>query len=162
MSFRFSAISLLLFATVACHHKELPPKPPIWEISNQSVEVQGRMVLEYSLPDPFQKVEPIIYSRPENASLAEIFKATDGRWALRYQSLSGISGSDKISIDSETDHHEGHQGCHGDGGRPDHDDDGHEHHPHKQKVFHRLNLEINILSETDNQKKKESSLLNGN
>ena len=124
------------------------------------MEVQGRAVLEYSLPDPFQKVEPIISIRPENASLAEIFKTADGRWAVRYQSLSGLPGSDKIRIDSEAEHHEGHQGCHGDGGRPDHD--GHENHPHEQKVFHRLNLEISILSESDNQKKKESSLLNGN
>jgi hypothetical protein len=161
MLFRFSAFSLLLFITVACHHKELPPKPTIWEISTQTVEVKGRSVLEYSLPDPFQKVEPIISSRPENSSLAEIFKTTDGRWAVRYQSLS-VSGSDKISVDSEADHHEGHQGCHGDSGRHDHDDDGHEHHPHEQKVFHRLNLVINIRSETENQKEKESSLLNGN
>lgn len=162
MNLRNKSFFLFLFLSVACHHKDLPPKPPIWEVSTQSVEVQGRMVLEYSLPDPFQKVEPIIFSRPENASLAEIFKAADGRWAVRYQSLSGLPGSDKISIDSETDHHKGHQGCHGDGSRPDHDDDGHDHHPHRLKVIHRLNLEISILSESDNQKKKESNLLNGN
>jgi len=160
MNLRNKSFFLFLFLSVACHHKDLPPKPPIWEVSTQSVEVQGRAVLEYSLPEPFQKVEPIISSRPENASLAEMFKTADGRWAVRYQSLSGLPGSDKMRIDSEAEHHEGHQGCHGDGGRPDHD--GHEHHPHEQKVFHRLNLEISILSESDNQKKKESSLLNGN
>lgn len=162
MNLRNKSFFLFLFLSVACHHKDLPPKPPIWEVSTQSVEVQGRAVLEYPLPDPFQKVEPIISSRPENASLAEIFKNADGRWAVRYQSLSGLPGSDKMRIDSEADHHEGHQGCHGESDRPDHDDDGHEHHPHEQKVFHRLNLEISILSETENQKKKESSLLNGN
>jgi len=92
--------SILLLTSVACH-QDRPEKEPVWETSSKSLEVLGREVLTFALPENFQKEEPIISSRPGNASLAELVQDASGAWTLRYQSLDGKAGLDKLSIDSE-------------------------------------------------------------
>lgn len=153
---RVNFFILILILMGACGHKDMPPKPPIWETSSQLVNVQGKAVLEYSLPENFQREEPFLSANPINASVAEIFKNADGLWAIRYQSLDGLPGKDKLSIDSERDFREGHHDCHAQG-TPDDDHHhdhhhGHHHHPNEQKVLHRLMMEIQILPEEANKK----------
>jgi len=136
--------SILLLTSVACH-QDRPEKEPVWETSSKSLEVLGREVLTFTLPENFQKEEPIISSRPGNASLAELVQDASGTWTLRYQSLDGKAGLDKLSIDSEDEAAEKAK-HHGDCGGGNHPKPlfGHHPKPREKKGHFRLMLDITV------------------
>jgi hypothetical protein len=150
---------IALIAISACHHRERPE--PRWEISSQRLQVQGREELIFTLPENFQVEEPIIVSKPGNASVAELFQNNTGLWTLRYQSADGRAGIDKLSIDSEDEAAE----------RANHTAqcDGRKfprlfrpHRPKREKHGHfRLNVEISVQNAgTMEQKKSPASSSN--
>jgi hypothetical protein len=133
--------SILLLSAFACH-QERPEKEPVWETSSKSLEVLGRDVLTFTLPENFQKEEPVISSRPGNAAVAELVKGASGVWVLRYQSLDGKAGLDKLSIDSEASEKEKHHDC-GNGNHPK-PSFGHHPKPREMKGHFRLLLDIAV------------------
>lgn len=136
--------SVLLLSAVACH-QERPEKEPVWETSSKSLEVLGSDVLTFTLPENFQKEEPIISSRPGNAAVAELVKGASGVWVLRYQSIDGKAGLDKLSIDSEDEAAEKAK-HHGDCGGGNHPKPlfGHHPKPREMKGHFRLMLDIAV------------------
>jgi hypothetical protein len=144
--------SLALLSTMACHQQDHPKKEPVWEASSQRIEVKGNEVISFPLPDNFQKDEPVISSKPSNALQAYLQKDEAGTWLLRYQSLDGKTGIDRLSIDSEDEkgekpeHHGGCDGGHHSGfGPPRHHGDKH--------VHYRLQLEIAVTEDGTQQLK---------
>ena len=130
--------ALALFSFSACHKGEHPL--PSREISNQYLEVLGTEELLFTLPENFQKEEPVISEKPAKASSAELFRNDAGQWTLRYISSDGKAGSDQLSIDSDGEHSPGHHCRGGRHPRPF----GHGHKRREVKGQYRLQLEISV------------------
>lgn len=138
----------------ACHEPERPE--PKWEVSSQRVEVEGSDELLFTLPDNFQRDIPIISVPASEAAVAELFQNEAGFWTLRYRSLSGKSGIDHLSVDSENEaaeRGEHHRDCKGNP-KPKFFA---KHPPQKEhKGHYRLNLEVSVLGAEVPQLKKRS------
>lgn len=146
---------LALLFLAACHPQDRPQ--PSWEISSQSLEVQGKKELLFTLPENFQWENPVISRPAALASAAELFLSDEGRWTLRYQSADGKS-ADYLSIDSEGGHKQ--QSAHpdqcGGGGNPLF---GHPRGKGERKSHFRLNLLIKVTEAGDEIRKLSSRKL---
>jgi hypothetical protein len=151
---RFSSAFAIAIITVlsACHKGERPE--PAWSISSQQLQVEGQQELLFTLPDNFQKEEPIISAKPVNAATAELFQNAAGMWTLRYQSVDGKVGTDFLSIDSEDEEAKkaSHQGRCGGSGQPGPFGQHKDKHP-EMKGHYRLQVEILVKEAKDTQQK---------
>jgi hypothetical protein len=102
---------LVLTSLWSCHHHERPERESVLKTSKKQLQVSGRQVLSFTLPDEFQKNEPLISELPKGN--AELLKDDAGNWILRFQSKDGIPGTDHLSIDSEYGEGEDHPHCGG-------------------------------------------------
>ena len=139
--------SLALLFSVACHQHEhqRPEKESIWEVSSRRIVAKGTELHSFILPENFQKAEPVISSKPSNALQASLLKDETGAWVLRYQSLDGKNGIDRLSIDSEdesAEKAEHHDNC--DGGHHSPPPFGPPRQHGEKHVHYRLKLEIAI------------------
>jgi hypothetical protein len=152
-----SAIAIAAISVLsACHQEERPE--PTWSISSQQLQVEGKQEVLFTLPDNFQKEEPIISAKPANAATAELFQNDAGMWTLRYQSVDGRPGLDLLSIDSEDEEAEkaSHQGRCGGNGQPGPFGHHKDKHP-EMKGHYRLQVEILVKEVKDTQQKQLSN-----
>lgn len=96
----------------SCHHHEEDHPAPMWEISSTQIQVTGKEIMLYTLPENFQRENPVISQKPSESSISEIVRNDAGLWVLRYQSANGQNGMDELTIDSEDEAAEraGHHG----------------------------------------------------